>query len=195
MSVIAAPAAEPRLMTAEEFFALPGDDRAELVDGVFVMVPPADHVHGSVNMRLATRLATHVYDAALGEVYDSSTGFLLRRSPDLVYAPDVSFVTTAGVARLREGRPRTVVLSPDLAVETRSPSNSAAEMQRKADDYLRHGSRLVWVIDPEERSAAAHTVHAPVRLLSEEDAFDGGDVLPGFSVPLAFVFGGLAPRR
>ena len=196
MGVVTAPAAaEPRLMTAEEFFALPGDERAELVDGVVVMVPPASHTHGSVNIRLASRLAVHVYGEGLGEVYDSSTGFVLRRDPDLVRAPDVAFVTAARVPQLLHGKPGSVVLAPDLAVETLSPSNTASEMQRKTDEYLRHGTRLVWVVDPEERTATTYALDAPVRWLGAGDALDGGDVIPGFSLPLAFVFAGLGPRR
>jgi len=195
MGVITTPrATEPRLMTAEEFFALPGDDRAELVNGVVVMVPPASHTHGSVNSRLLSRLAAHVYGGELGEVYDSSTGFLLRRGPDVVRAPDVAFVSAARVPLLQQGRPGSVVLAPDLVVETLSPSNTASEMQRKTDEYLRHGTRLVWVIDPDERTAAVYTSDAPVRWLGEGDALEGGDVVPGFSVPLAFVFAGLGPR-
>lgn len=195
MGVITAPAAaESRLLTAEEFFALPGDDRAELVDGVVVMVPPASHTHGSVNSRLLSRLAAHVYGGKLGEVYDSSTGFLLRRDPDLVRAPDVAFVSAARVPLLQQGKPGSVALAADLAVETLSPSNTASEMQRKTDEYLRHGTRLVWVIDPDERTAVAYAPDAPVRWLAEGDALDGGAVVPGFSVPLAFVFAGLGPR-
>ena len=195
MGVATAPAAaEPRLMTAEEFFALPGDEHAELVDGVLVMVPPAGHAHGSVNSRLLSRLAAHVYGEGLGELYDSSTGFLLRRGPDLVRAPDVAFVRADRVPLLQHGKAGSLVLAPDLAVETLSPSNTASQMQRKTEEYLRYGTRAVWVIDPDERTAAVYAVDAPVRYLGEGDALDGGDLVPGFAVPLAFVFAGLGPR-
>ena len=181
-------------MTLEEFLSLPDAPRAELEDGVFEVVPPAGGPHGSVNIRLAIRLGAYVLERDLGEVYDSSTAFVLRVGPPpIVRSPDVSFV--------RRGRddPRTapgsVPLAPDLAVETLSPSERAGKIQRKVAEYLEHGTELVWLIDPQRRTAAVYARDGSVRWLREGDPLDGGDVVPGFSVPLAFLFAGLTPRR
>ncbi len=181
-------------MTLEEFLSLPDAPRAELEDGVFEMVPPAGGPHGSVNTRLAIRLGAYVLERGLGEVYDSSTAFVLRTGPrPLVRSPDVSFV--------RRGKddpataPGSVPLAPDLAVETLSPSDRAGKVQRKIEEYFEHGTTLVWLIDPQHRTAAVYTRDGSVRWLHEGDALDGGDVIPGFSVPLAFLFAGLAPPR
>lgn len=181
-------------MTLDEFLALPDAPRAELEDGVFEVVPPAGGPHGSVNTRLLSRLAPYVLDRDLGETYDSSTAFVLRVGPPpLVRSPDVSFV--------RRGKddpataPGSVPLAPDLAVETLSPSDRAGKVPRKIKEYFEHGTSLVWLIDPQHRTAAVYTRDGSVRWLRESDSLDGGNVIPGFSVPLAFLFAGLAPRR
>lgn len=178
-------------MTLEEFLALPNAPRAELVNGFFEMVPPAGGPHGSVNVRLSTRLAAYVLEHDLGDVYDSSTAFVLRVGPPpLVRSPDVSFV--------RRGKddpsvaPGSVPLAPDLAVETLSPSDRAGNMQRKIEEYLEHGTTLVWLIDPRRRTAAVYARDGSVRWLREGDDLEGGDVVPGFTVPLAFLFARLA---
>ena len=44
------------------------------------------------------------------------------------------------------------------------------------------------MIDPIKRSAAVYTAPDVKQSLDESDALDGGDVLPGFRLPLAKLF-------
>src|SRR5689334_25335952 len=96
----------PERVTLEQFHAITGDRRAELVDGVIVyldldlerdVMTGASLRHGSVTTRLMAALATHVHPRELGELFDSSTGFLLRKEPPLVRCPDVAFVAAARI--------------------------------------------------------------------------------------------------
>jgi Uma2 family endonuclease len=195
------PDAAPQRVTLDEFYAITGDRRAEVVDGVIVYldldlerdaVTGASLRHGSVTTRLAAALGAHVYPGGLGELFDGSTGFVLRRSPPLVRCPDVGFVRAE---RLPGGvPPGPLELAPDLAVEVLSPSNTAAEMTRKLADYFGHGTRIVWLVDPDAREVTVYSAGAIPRLLHDTDTLDGGDVLPGFSTPVAALFAGLAPR-
>ena len=183
----------PRLYTAEELADLPDDVRAELVNGEMVMVPLASAAHGSIATRMIGAFAAFVYPRTAGELFDSSTGFILRRDPDVLRAPDVAFVSAERLPTLPARG--FLELAPDLAVEILSPSNTYVEMSRKIGDYLRAGARLVWVLDPETRTAAVHVGGAPSlpRVLEPHEALDGGDVLPGFTLPLAQCFAGLPP--
>ena len=79
-------------------------------------------------------------------------------------------------------------LSPDLAVEILSSSNTPREMQRKRGEYFDAGVRLVWIIDPEARTVVVHTSAAEPVILSAHDVLDGGEVLPGFTLPLGELF-------
>jgi Uma2 family endonuclease len=177
-------------MTAEEFFALGEDVMGELVDGVFVPVTPAHGPHGSVITRLTVALGAFVYPRELGELFSEQTGFIVRRRPDVVRCPDVAFVAAA---RLSGGvRGGFLELAPDLAVEVLSPSNTATEILRKLNDYLGHDVRLVWIVDPEERTVAVHAPDASPRWLTSADTLDGGAVLPGFTAPVASLFAGLS---
>jgi Uma2 family endonuclease len=193
MATAARPDGAPRLMTVEELEALGPDFFGELVDGVLVPMSPTAGSHGSIAMRLAGALWPHVYPAGLGELFDSSTGFLLRRDPDLVRSPDVAFVQASHLAG---GVPRRgyLPLAPDLAVEIVSPSNTAAEMVRKLADYFGHGTRIVWIVDPDADEVTVYAANAIPRLLRDADTLDGSDVIPGFSTPVAALFAGLAPR-
>jgi Uma2 family endonuclease len=178
-------------MTAEELLEFPGDVRAELVDGVMVVVPPAGAEHGAINMRIAGLLIPWVMGRGLGELFDSSTAFILRRKPDLVRAPDVAFVSAARVPRpIPKGG---LELAPDLAIEVISPSDRPGEINRRLGDYFGHGTRVVWIVDPDGRTVTAYAPPAPPHPLREVDTLEGGDVLPGFETPVAALFAGLGP--
>jgi Uma2 family endonuclease len=54
--------------------------------------------------------------------------------------------------------------------------------------YLQAGVRLVWLVDPDERTATVFQPDAPLVKLREGDTLDGGDILPGFRVQVAEIF-------
>jgi len=193
MATAARPQDAARLMTAEELEALGDDFFGELVEGVLIPMSPTAGSHGSIATRLTIVLGAFVVERSLGELFDSSTGFLLRRDPDTVRSPDVAFVAAS---RLPDGVPHRgyLGLAPDLAVEILSPSNTAAEMTRELADYFGHGTRLVWIVDPDAREVTVYAAGAIPRLLRATDTLDGGDLLPGFTTPVATLFAGLAPR-
>ncbi len=66
-----------------------------------------------------------------------------------------------------------------------SPGDSPRHVLDKVGEYLQAGVRLVWMIDPKRERAAVYRSLTDVRELRPEDAFDGEDVVPGFTLPLA----------
>src|SRR5690242_1501503 len=106
-----------------------------------------------------------------------------------------------------DGRPSTAIvgirlktaffnglLAPDLAVEVLSEGNTRSEMERKLKDYFFSGVRLVWFVDPRTRSATVYASPDLATQMTEEASLDGGDVLPGLSIPLREVFAHLARK-
>ena len=68
-------------------------------------------------------------------------------------------------------------------------TNTDAEIAQKIREYFQSGTRLAWVVDPATRSVAVYDGPAePARVLGETDQLDGGEVLPGFSIPVADLF-------
>ena len=113
----------------------------------------------------------------------------VRLLKGLVRMPDVSFFCwdkLPGGVLPSEPIPD---LFPDLAVEVLSESNTPEEMERKLREYFLAGVRLVWMIDPRKRTAEVYTTpDTPDAVLDETRALDGGNVLPGFTLPLAELF-------
>ena len=174
-----------RTLTAEDLWALPERDRGELVDGEMLPVNPVTLAHGIVVGRLVARLATWAEASAFGEV-GPEVGFLLRRHPDTVLAPDVSVVTRV-VAEAAPARGFAEVV-PVLAAEVLSPDDNPREIERKVDIYLEAGVALVWVVDPGRRTVSVHLPDREPQVLRGDNVLEGGEVLPGFAVALAYLF-------
>jgi len=174
------------LITAEELLQSPiPDKRTDLVRGVLRVREPAGDRHGRVTMNLTIRLGLWVEQAGAGQLFAAETGFLLFRSPDTVRAADIAFVRRE---RLPDAVPGFLALAPDLVVEVLSPGDRARETVAKLRDWLDAGVRVVWVIDPERRSAHVYRPDGSDVSIDEDETLSGADVLPGFSCRLASVF-------
>ena len=182
-----------RLITADELLVMPPYDengnqcRFELIRGELKVMSLAKPLHGIICSRLNFKIAGFVEEHDLDEAFGAETGFHVERAPDSVLGPDVAFVSRErleAVGNLEKYFP----FAPDLAIEVLSPGNTRREMEEKVAMYFAAGSRAVWVFNPKKRTAAAYTSPSEVRVFSESERFDGGEVLPGFTLDLAKLF-------
>jgi Uma2 family endonuclease len=143
-------------------------------------------VCGVLVVRLALLVGPWVEQQGLGLVL-TETGFILVEDPDTVRAPDLAFVAGARVPA--GGVPRGFWIGPpDLAVEVLSPDDRAAGVRDKVDDYLTHGVRLVWVVDPDAQTITSYRRwEAPVTT-GVDGTLDGGEVVPGLKIALEPLF-------
>lgn len=177
-----------QLMTAEEVWELP--ERAgttyELIDGELREVPGAGALHGLIAAMLYGLIHTFVREQDLGVVLGDGVGYVLRRDPDQLRIPDVSFVPWNDVPQ--EGVPEGFwERPPALAVEIISPQDRADDIHEKVREYLDAGTRQVWVLWPRRNSATVYDVEGQ-RELGPDDELDGRDVLPGFRVRAGDLF-------
>lgn len=182
----------PRYVTAEEFLTHPAASGAsELVRGGIRILTPAGGAHGLIAGRVFAALNAFVEARQLGHCFADNTGFLLPGLGDTVRSPDTAFVRAGRLPAAGIG-PGWVPVAPDLVVEVLSPTETAVELEDKLRDYRSAGTQLVWVVDPAKREVAVRAVDMPERRLSQTDTLDGGDQLPGFTLPVARLFEGLA---
>jgi Uma2 family endonuclease len=117
---------------------------------------------------------------------------MLRLFVGRVRAPDIAFIPWEALPDRRVPQEPIPAVAPDLAVEVLSESNTPGEMRLKREDYFRAGTRLVWEIDPRQRTVAVFTQVLPAAAnLTAADTLTGDPVLPGFALPLADLFGTL----
>jgi Uma2 family endonuclease len=171
-------------VTLEELLASDNAGQFEIVDGQLVEVH-VSNLSTVVSSTILAILRTYCKAQGLGQVFDA-TAYYQCFGPDGKSArkPDVSFIA-------RERLPATwlednyFVIPPDLAVEVISPNDTAPEVRRKVEEYLRAGVKLVWEVEPETRTMLIHRHDGSRQMLHDVDTLSGENVVPGFSSPVA----------
>ena len=163
----------------------------ELANGELVAVSLPGPPHGRIAAEVCYRIRRHLdRNPGAGRVY-TEVGYVLglRRDPERLRGPDVSFVSAERL-RVAGGEPETgwFRLVPDLVVEVDSPGRRPALEQQRIQDYLDAGVRLLWLIHVETQSATVYRSDGTARLVRADEALDGEAVLPGLRVPVANLF-------
>lgn len=187
MSTLAPPA--KKLLTVAEFARLPdppNGGKQELVRGEVVTMPAPGFTHGKVQTNVAFALRLWAKQSKLGQV-TTETGLVTELGPDTVRGPDVAFWS---FARLPADRTPEVYpdVAADLVAEVLSPSNTRPKMAAKVREYFAAGVRLVWVVDPDDRTVTEYRKPGDGRVLWADATLTADDVLPGFSCPVADFF-------
>jgi len=188
---MSAATAAVNLLSGDQFYDLPEEDgyQFELIEGVMHRMPGSGARHTGVGARCLRFVGFFADENDLGIVSGADGGFFIERDPDTILIPDVSFMRKDRIPA--DGVPiRFWPVPPDLAVEVVSPSDRPRKIAAKVVLYQRAGVPLVWVIYPDTRSAIAHPLGHPPIELGPEDMLDGGDVLPGFRMPLVDLYRG-----
>lgn len=169
-----------------------GDVPYEVVNGEYREVEPMSAYSSVLANVLLRHLANAAHDTRIGMAV-METLFTLRQEPLLRRQPDVALVHYArwGAGPPHIGAAWDVV--PNLAVEIVSPSNAADEIDQKVVDYLSSGVEESWILYPESRRLFRHRSLTDVVIITEGDVIDGGELLPGFSLPLATMFAEAEP--
>lgn len=174
----------------DEFIALPenADRRFELIDGEIVEKMPTEE-HGVIVSILSGEIYILLKQNPLGRL-SVEARYKLPEDRRNSRIPDISF--TRAERLLPITRKGAVPQMPDLAIEIKSPDDSVTLLRLKAAYYLANGARMVWLIFPEQRLVEVYRPDEDVLLLVDNelrhDVLEGGDVLPGFTLPLQSIF-------
>ena len=143
---------------------------------------------GEIATLLIEFLAPFVRLHQLGKIF-GETIFLIDGAKGLQRRPDVAFVSHSKWPYNRRA-PNVAVweMVPDLAIEVVSPTNSAVEVQTKIDEYFEAGVIGVWVIYPKPKKIHIYASPTQIQVVQVGDELDGGDLLPGFRLPLSALF-------
>jgi Uma2 family endonuclease len=179
----------PGTATEKDLLRLVEHDKilCELIDGVLVEKVMGAR-EGGVGGVILAHIEMYLLQNDVGATFGADS--TLRVLAKQVRLPDVSFVRWEKLPDHCYPDEPIPNLVPDLAVEVLSEGNTPGEMARKRREYFLAGASLVWQVDPRTRTV---TVFTPTNAeegvtLSEEQTLDGGDLLPGFRLPVATVF-------
>ena len=168
-------------MTVEQFAQMSTADTEdyELVEGELIPLSRGTPLHALIRSRVE-RLVENYFERnligkAIGEIDSQLAGDTVRR-------PDISIFLGVSVKKIDLNK-IPVPFAPEIAVEVLSPSESAVDLRRKVREYLRAGSKEVWLLDHANAEVLVHTATG-TRLLQGTDVLES-DLLPGFSAAVA----------
>jgi Uma2 family endonuclease len=154
----------------------------ELIDGEIVEKMPS-FTPSRIALRIGSRLTIYLDNHDIGYVTGADGGYIM--SDENVLIPDIGFISKT---RLPEFPDREAPVPPDLAVEVMSPTDRKRALRRKAERYLELGTKIVWLVFPEERLVEVYTVDDDVQTVGIDGMLDGGEVLPEFSLAVREIF-------
>lgn len=160
------------------------DKILELIEGEIVEKVPS-FTPSRIGYNVGFHVKLYLRDNPIGYVTGEAGGYVMS---DLdTFNPDVGYISKA---RLPEEPEHEAPAPPDFAVEVKSPTDSKREMRRKAEKYIAYGTRLVWLVFPEEKLVEVYLSNEDVKTFGINDILDGADVLPGFTLPVSAIFEG-----
>lgn len=175
-------------VTREQFLALASANRdlklERTATGELIVNPPTGGETGKRNAKIGTQLGVWCEaNEALGEYFDSSTGFELPNGANR--SPDASWVRRdKWEALTSEQREGFIPLCPDFVVELRSKTDSIKDLRTKMQEYMANGSQLGWLIDPQNKQVEIYRMRQAMEALENPSTLSGEAVLPGFTLSL-----------
>lgn len=173
-------------MTLEEFARLPKDGAChEMNAGELLTLPPPKPLHSRLTRAIFLKIQTALGPRGLDEAFQEA-GYILSRNPLTIRQPDISVISRE---RIRATSPDSYFeAAPELAIEVVSPSDSAEDLDVKTKQYLESGAQQVWILYPKTQTIHVFSIGAAPVILNQDQTLGGGDLLPGFSAPVASLF-------
>ena len=189
-------AVAPKLMTVDEFLALPDDGverwliRGELREKRDTDKTRRNRPHSITEARLSKILGIwlDIQPAPRGEVVCGEAGFVLRRTPETISAGvDVAVITSSQADAIT---PDTTLIEgpPTMIAEVLSPNDTQEEVTERVSEYLECGVPMVWILNPYFRTVTVHRPNVHPVALDSRDTLNGEPELPGFSCRVADFF-------
>lgn len=136
---------EHGLFTAEDYWGLPDDRRAELINGVLYDMTPPGTRHQAIVAGMVTDLTLHVREQGGScKVYGAPVAVRLNCEPNDESWVEPDVVVVCDPAKISD---RGCEGAPDLAVEVVSPSSRQKDYLIKTLAYERAGVREYWIVD------------------------------------------------
>lgn len=174
----------PTRVSVEAFLALEETKPyLELIDGEVVPKSMPSAKHSATVFEIAGILRNYL---RANPIAHGATELRHRdiRS-DRVFLPDLSVTLNS---RWQAGGAGPVEVMPDFVIEVLSPDDRTSRVAERVDFYLRAGTSLVWVIDPELENVSVYRRGAQAEFRKGTGKLDAGTVLPGFELQLDELF-------
>lgn len=177
----------PKLFTLAEYETLIAEPDYEerLLERIYgeIVEKMPKQLHALIAIALGSLLYFYMRQNPIGWVF-SEIRIKLPDDDQNDRIPDIAVALKAG-RTLDADAPLNYM--PELIVEIQSPGQNEKFMADKGAYYLQHGAKMVWLVYAHKRLIEVLTA-TDRHLLILQDTLTGGDLLPGFNVPVRDIF-------
>ncbi|MEC4891548.1 MAG: Uma2 family endonuclease [Oscillatoria sp. PMC 1050.18] len=157
-------------------------------DGEIIIMSPTGGETGNWNAELTTEFTLWNRRTKLGKVFDSSTCFKLPNNANR--SPDVAWIKQERWDALTDSqKEKFPPIAPDFVLELMSPNDTLKATQDKMKEYLKNQVKLGWLLNPKTRKVEIYRLGKAVEILDDPAEISGENVLPGFVLRLAVIWG------
>ena len=132
--------------TVEDYYALPDEQRAELIDGRMYMMAPPSRKHQRISTRLVSIIDRYIEEhKGKCEVYAAPFAVYLDERSNTYVEPDISVICDPDKLDDRGCKG-----APDWIIEIVSPASKKMDYLLKLLKYRSAGVKEYWIVDPEK---------------------------------------------
>jgi len=130
--------------TEDDYYSLPENVRAELIDGQFYYQAAPSRIHQKILMSVSKTIANYI-DSKGGscEVYPAPFAVKLNEDRETIVEPDITIICDPD--KLTD---RGCTGAPDFIIEIVSPSTASLDYIKKLNLYQLTGVREYWIVNP-----------------------------------------------
>lgn len=146
--------------TVEDFYDLPEDIHAELINGEIVYMVSPNRLHQDLSAELLVIIKNYIKSkSGKCRAYAAPFGVQLRKEDDTVLEPDISVICD-----LDKLTPRGCTGAPDWIIEIVSPSNPGHDYITKLKLYYDAGVREYWIVDAQHEKIYVYNMDNDIRI-------------------------------
>lgn len=175
--------------TIEDLYQIPGDGKAEIVDGEILLMSPTGDLPNTAAGEVFASLREYARRTKNGRAYTDNAAFTVNLPNRSSFSPDAAFyIGPRTRGKFLEGAP---IFAAEVRSEGDYGQRAESNMARKRADYFAAGTLVVWDVDVlvEEvvRSYRAGDPDNPTVFHRGEIA-NAESALPGWSMPVDDLF-------
>ena len=175
---------EKEYYTVEEYLSWDEDVRAELYEGMLIMMAPPVQRHQGMLSEMHGQLWQFLKDKPC-KVYPAPFGVRLSEQEDTIFEPDIVVICDKSKldGKICHG-------APDMVIEILSPSTARMDRIYKFQKYQQAGVMEYWIVDPDLNMLQASILKDGAYITTVYDEEDDApvSVLEGCVIHLADVF-------
>lgn len=148
----------PGSYTLEDYYALPDEQRVELIDGYFYDMSAPTFLHQQISGEVHRQIANFIMDRG-GDCQPliAPVDIQLDCDDKTMLQPDVAILCHNDKVR-KWG----VYGAPDFVLEVISPSTRRKDYTKKLSKYMEAGVREYWIVDPYQRKLLVYFFESEV---------------------------------